>query len=171
MRATIDKPAIEYLDGRPHRKMSPKAAHAFVQGAFVRLLYRLGSEFGKCLPELHCRLGYVDGTNTVFVPDVAFITNERWNALPADQRQEPPFAPDVVVEVRSPGENGELRRRKIARYLSTGATLVLDVDPATRTIHVHESGNVRRLDAEATFKDPRYPWLVFDIAEVFADLA
>jgi len=170
MQAIIDKPVVEYLDGRPYRKMSPKAAHAFVQGAFVRLLYRLGSGAGKCLPELHCLLGSVDGTRTVFVPDVAFISNERWDALPRERRQEPPFAPDIAVEIRSPGENARLRRAKVARYLATGAQLVFDVDPKARVIHVHDAGGVRTLAQHDRFSDPRFPWLEFDLAEVFADL-
>ncbi|MGH7737548.1 MAG: Uma2 family endonuclease [Candidatus Tyrphobacter sp.] len=170
MQATIDKPAIEYLDGRPCRKMSPKASHAFVQGAFVRLLYRLGSGLGKCLPELHCRVGAVDSSESVLVPDVSFLTNERWNALSPQDRQEPPCAPDVVVEIRSPHENAELRRRKVARYLNTGAALVLDVDPAARSIDVHDATGVRTLHSDDAFSDARFPWLAFDVAEVFADL-
>jgi Uma2 family endonuclease len=170
MQVIIDKPAIEYLDGRPYRKMSPKAAHAFVQGAFVRLLYRLGSSAGKCLPELHCRLGTVDGTRTVFVPDVAFISNERWNALSPEKRQEPPFAPDIAVEIRSPSENARLRRAKTARYLATGSRIVLDVDPKARAIHVHDASGTQTLMQRDRFSDPRFPWLEFDVAEVFADL-
>ena len=165
-----DKPATEYLDGRPYRKMSPKATHAFVQGAFVVLLRDQGAGIGKCLPELHCQLGEVDGTRTIFVPDVAFIVKQRWEALAHRKRQEPPFAPDIAVEIRSPGESGRLRGRKIARYLATGATIVFDVDPALREIHVCDRKETRTIDRNGRFEDPRFPWLVFSAATIFADL-
>ncbi len=170
MRAIIDKPEVEYLDGRPYPKMSPKATHAFVQGAFIMLFRVAGRDAGKCLPELRCHIGAVDDTKTEFVPDVAFILNDRWYALPVDQREEPPFAPDIVVEVRSPGENGRLRRAKITRYLATGAQIVFDVEPKARAIHVHEASGTRTLTQGDRLSDPRFPWLDVDVAEVFADL-
>jgi Uma2 family endonuclease len=170
MRAIIDKPEVEYLDGQPYPKMSPKATHSFVQGAFIRLLYRQGAAIGKCLPELRCHIGAVDDTKTEFVPDVAFILNDRWNALAPSEREEPPFSPDLVVEIRSPGENGRLRRNKIARYLATGAPIVFDVEPQVRTIHLHDAHGTRRLGKDDHFSDARFPWLTFDVSEVFADL-
>ena len=170
VRTLMDRPEVEYLDGRPYPKMSPKATHSFVQGAFIRLFYEKGAGIGKCLPELHSRVGTVDSTKTLFVPDVAFILNTRWNAWPREELEEPPFAPDIVVEVRSPGENGKFRRKKIARYLSTGAQIVFDVDPRTRTIYVHDSTGTHALARGDRFSDTRFPWLTFDVAEVFADL-
>ncbi len=170
MRAIIDRPEVEYLDGRPYPKMSPKATHAFVQGAFIMLLRTKGAGAGKCLPELRCHIGVVDDTKTEFVPDVAFILNERWYALPPGKREEPPFAPDVVVEIRSPGENGRLRRNKIARYLATGAQIVFDVAPRARAIHIHDANGMRTLTRSDRVCDARFPWLDFDVAFVFEDL-
>lgn len=170
MRTIIDRPEIEYLDGRPYPKMSTKATHSFVQGAFISLFREKGTGIGKCLPELHSRVGAVDSTKTLFVPDVAFILNTRWNAWPRAELEEPPFAPDIVVEVRSPGENGRFRRKKIARYLSTGAQIVFDVDPRARTIYVHGGTGTYVLSHGNRFSDARFPWLAFDVKEVFADL-
>lgn len=165
-----DPEYVERLDGVDYPKVSPKATHAFVQGFFVTTFRIAGAEAGKCLPELRCRIGAVDGTKTHLIPDVAFITNERWNALLPAEREEPAFAPDIVVEIRSPGGNGRLRRAKVARYLATGATLVLDVDPVARCIHVQDARHARTLRAGETFRDARFPWLTFDAGAVFADL-
>jgi Uma2 family endonuclease len=170
MRTLIDQPEVEYLDGHPYPKMSPKATHAFVQGAFIRVLHSLGGALGKTLPELRCHIGAVDDTKTEFVPDVAFILNERWYALPADRREEPPFAPDIAVEIRSPGEKARYREHKIARYLATGAQLVLDVDPRSRAIYVYDDQGMRVFRTHDRFEDARLSWLAFDVARVFEDL-
>jgi hypothetical protein len=46
----IDQPEIEYLDGRPYPKVSPKLAHSLVQGAFVRILHRCAASEGAWVP-------------------------------------------------------------------------------------------------------------------------
>jgi len=39
------------------------------------------------------------------MPDVAWVTLDRWNALSKSQKRKfPPFCPDFVVEVRSPSD-------------------------------------------------------------------
>ena len=42
----IDRPEIEYLDGRPHPKMSPKTSHGLVQGAICGILTEAGGGRG-----------------------------------------------------------------------------------------------------------------------------
>lgn len=170
MPVLMDRPEVEYLDGRSYPKVSPRAMHAFVQGAVVRLLYELGSKRGKCGPELRCKIGAADGTRTLFVPDVSFVSNERWYALPPEAREEPPFAPDVAVEIRSPRENAGFRKRKIERYLKTGAVLVLDVDPQSRTVAAHTAQGMRTFHEGDRFACGELPWLAFGVARVFADL-
>lgn len=85
-------------------------------------------------------------------------------------REEPPFSPDIAVEVWSPTNDRHYLDQKIARYLATGAVLVLDVDPYARTIVAHDSSAVRTYIIGETFAHPAVPWLRFDVAEAFADL-
>ncbi len=166
----VDLPEIEYLDGRPHPKMSPKTAHSFVQGALYRLILTCAGTRGSAGPEWRFRPGAGDGTVTVFVPDVAFVSHERLKALRGRDFDEPPFSPDIAVEVRSPGDNLKYLHKKIARYLATGSVLVLDVDPGTRTIHAHAKGSQVSYGPGMTFVHESVPWLQFAVNEVFADL-
>jgi len=170
MQTLFDAPEIEYLDGRPYPKMSPKTAHSMTQTALVLLLRDLAGKRGRAGTEWHFRIGAVDGTDTVFVPDVAYVAIERLRALSGEDREEPPIAPDIVAEVRSKGESARLRREKIARYRATGTLIVLDVDPQTRTIAVHGAGVPQVYESGDNFVSSEIPWLTFDVDRVFADL-
>ncbi|MBV8067707.1 MAG: Uma2 family endonuclease [Candidatus Eremiobacteraeota bacterium] len=168
--ALVDQPEIEYLDGQPHPKVSPKLSHSLVQGALCRILHRCSGKRGRVGPELDV---YPSGGNaglTKFVPDVAYVSMERLRALPAADREEPPFSPDIAVEVWSPANDRNYLELKIARYLATGSVLVLDVDPYARTIIAHDGSTVRTYKKEEHFEHPAMPWLRFDVAEAFADL-
>jgi Uma2 family endonuclease len=162
----FDPPEIEYLDGVAFPKVSPKYNHAAVQGALVEVLRRLGRGFGTVLPELRCKVGAVDRTKTQFVPDIAFVSRDQRDALTQEERQEPPFAPLIAVEVRSPSDRIGLRNAKVVRYLATGSALVLDVDPKKRTIGAHSTegsvefraGRSRRLNRDRFFPATTFGW-------------
>lgn len=90
--------------------------------------------------------------------------------LLSDQPEKPPFAPDIAVEVRSPSDDLHYLAKKIERYLQTGALLALDVNPATRTIAVHDRTNVREFSEGEIFEHPAVPWLSFAVNAVFSKL-
>ena len=165
-----DKPEIELLDGRAYPKVSPKAKHAGVQGALWRVIEDSAGDSGFVGPEWRFKIGRADDTNTTFVPDIAYVSLERLRAIPERERDEPPFAPDIAVEVRSPSDNLAFLRRKIERYLKTGSVLVLVADPDKRTIVAHDSGGPRNYSAGDRFEHPAVPWLTFDVAAIFAKL-
>jgi Uma2 family endonuclease len=166
----IDRPEIEYLDGRPYPKVSPKLTHSLVQGALVGILRRCAGKRGRVGPELDVYPGPASTGLTKFVPDVAYVSMERLRALSAEDREEPPFSPDIAVEVWSPTNDRRYLDLKIARYLATGAVLVLDVDPYARTIVAHDASAIRTYEAGERFEHPALPWLRFEVAEAFADL-
>jgi Uma2 family endonuclease len=170
MHALVDLPEIESLDGIPYAKMSPKRTHMLVQGALVEVFRKCGRPGGYIGPELRCRVGAVDGTDTVLVPDVAYVAKSRLFALPDAEREEPPFSPDVAAEVRSPSEPASFREDKIDRYLKTGAVLVLDVDPARRRILAYAKEGVRVFETGDVFSHAAAEWLVFDVGYIFDDL-
>ena len=165
-----DKPEIELLDGRAYPKVSPKARHAGVQAAIIRVIEDLAGDRGFVGPEWRFKIGRADGTNTTFVPDVAYVSFERLRAIPQEDRDEPPFAPDIAVEVRSPSDNIAFLRRKIERYLQTGSVLVLVADPDKRTIVAHGTDGTRDYSSGDRFEHPAVPWLVFEVAAIFAKL-
>ncbi len=166
-----DKPYIEYLDGKAYPKaVSPKARHSIVQGTAFTILRRCSAGIGLAGTEWDFRLGVVDGTQTMFVPDAAVLMLERLRSLPEAEREQPPFAPDVAVEVRSPSYRRAFAAEKIVRYLRTGALLVLDVDPIKRVVFAHSAGSVRTFIESDRLTHEAAPWLSFDVAELFADL-
>jgi Uma2 family endonuclease len=165
-----DQPEIEYLDGRAHPKVSPKSPHSIVQLALGGLISARAVGHGSTGTEWRFRPGVIDGSVTELVPDIAFVAKDRLKALVGRDLQEPPFSPDVAVEIRSPGDNVGYLRDKIRRYLATGSTLVLDVDTRTRRIRAYNVDGVREYDSSSTFQHASMPWLRFEVRDVFAGL-
>ena len=170
MRALIDLPNIEYLDGAAYPKVSPKRTHAIVQGRVWSILSTAAGRRGAVGTEWDVHPGKVDDTNTTLVPDVAFVSRERLATLDAADREEPPFSPDIAIEIWSPSNDRRYLDRKIAKYLATGAVLVLDVDPFARTIAAHDATSLRQFQITETFEHSAIPWLVFPVADAFQDL-
>jgi Uma2 family endonuclease len=95
------------------------------------------------------RLGVVLGAETGFVlkrnpdivrgADVAFVAASRIPAsgLPAKYWE---GAPDLAVEVVSPGDTVEEVEEKVDDYLHAGTRLVWVINPKRRTVTVHRPG-------------------------------
>ncbi|MBV8432795.1 MAG: Uma2 family endonuclease [Candidatus Eremiobacteraeota bacterium] len=160
----------EYLDGKVYPKVSPKRTHFLVQGTLLAIVHRLGRELGIVGPECDYHLGAVDGTRTKFIPDIAFLSADRYRAIPSECREDLPVAPDLAIEVRSPSNRKGYVAKKIARYLACGTSLVLDVDPKSRAIVAHSRDGSRTYATGERFEHSAMPWLVFDVAEAFEDL-
>jgi Uma2 family endonuclease len=165
-----DQPAIERLDGRRYRKVSPRTSHARVQSLLVAIVERCGQDIGMAGTEWDFRVGAIDGTDSLLVPDAAFVSFERLDAVEPEEREELPIAPDIAIEVRSPASDATFRANKVARFLACGSQLVLDVDPQARCIIAHAAGGVRSYAAADRFEHPAVPWLAFDVAEAFKGL-
>ena len=86
-------------------------------------------------------------SSTVFVlsngakrsPDLAWATNENWNALNADEKRKfPPLCPDFVVELRSPSDSLVNLQNKMMEYIENGASLGWLIDPLQKKVHVYQ---------------------------------
>jgi Uma2 family endonuclease len=161
-----EKPYKEIYDGRIHPKVSPKRDHSVVQTAVASLLFAWGRDRGDSGTEWRV---YLD-EQTTLVPDVSFISNERLENLSEAQLQKPPFAPELVVEIRSPDNRERLIRRKTTLYLEHGAIAVLDVDPAARTVRATTSDGETVLKTSDTFSHPAFPGLALPLETIFAPL-
>jgi len=73
--------------------------------------------------------------DTVRAPDIAFVTRER--LPPPATTGYPPLAPDLAVEVLSPGDRPGEVLAKVADWLSAGTRLVWVVDPERRLARVY----------------------------------
>ena len=84
-------------------------------------------------------------------PDVAWVRNDRWNALSTqEQEQFPPLYPDFVVELRSRTDSLRALKEKMEEYISNGAELGWLIDPLERRIHVY-----RPQVASEVLEDPK----------------
>ena len=73
--------------------------------------------------------------DTVRAPDAAFIHRDRMPApLPRGYFT---IAPDLVVEVLSPGDTAREVDEKVADWIAAGTRLVWCIDPRKRTARVH----------------------------------
>lgn len=76
--------------------------------------------------------------DTVRAPDVAFVNSERIAAL-GETPGFWPGAPDLAVEVVSPGDTYTEVEEKAIEWLEAGSSLVIVVDPRKRTATVYRS--------------------------------
>ena len=77
--------------------------------------------------------------------------------------------PDLIVEVRSPGNPGSHLATKVREYLASGVPLVWIVDPETETVTVYrrpEEGRALFKDAQLTGDDAP-PGFTCKVADFF----
>ena len=105
----------------------------------------------------------------MLAPDIAFIRRERIPAsgLPATFWE---GAPDLAVEVRSPGDTGPEVAEKAASWLSAGTRVVWVVDPRRESVTIHEPGVPPRRLAMPDVLDgaPLFPAFRLPLADIFA---
>jgi Uma2 family endonuclease len=143
------KPETEWILGRAVRKVSPFRKHARLQLAFGVALWPWAKGRGEVGSEWRFRLAPPGEIRRPLVPDLSYVSNERLAGLEGRDLDLPPFAPDVAIEILSPGYSKRNVEHKVAVYLATGAELVIVVDPderAVRFIDVHGTRVLR--DAE-----------------------
>ena len=158
---------IEYLDGKAHAKVSPRREHALLQLRIGRTIEDCAGDRGTVSTENDAILKRDDPGRTRLIPDVSYISEAQYRSHPPETWSEPPFSPEIAVEIRSPGDSKAYRDEKIARYLATGSKLVLDVDPMARTFAVDAPGDVRVFAEAETLEHPALPWLRFELRIIF----
>ena len=137
---------------------SGKFRYELVKGELITMSPS-GSEHGATVINLTLSLGVHVKTNnlgvvfgaetgfklasnpdTVRAPDIAFVRRERipQTGIPKSYW---PGAPDLAVEVVSPGDTVYEVDEKVAEWLTAGAQAVWVVNPKRRTVTVHRSLN------------------------------
>lgn len=158
----------ELVTGALIREPLPGEEHGLVAGTvfghlflFVRA-HRLGRMYAA-------ETGFVlaRDPDTVRGPDAAFVSTER----AAAPRRGPFFegAPDLAVEVLSPGNTGQEIAAKVRDYLAAGAGAVWVIDPRHHTVTVHRPGSVPTILCRTDTLDgaPVLPGFRLAVAEVF----
>ena len=169
LEAAPDKRLCELIDGVLVEKAMglPESllASYFIEfmGAFVRK-HKLGKVFSS------------DGVLRILptqirIPDVSFIS---WGRLPGrrvPKVQVPHLAPDLVIEVLSPGNTNKEMERKRSDYFEAGVLECWEVLIPTREIVQYlADGSITRFDETATLTTALLPGFELSVAELFAEL-
>jgi len=165
-----DQPEIEVIDGRAVAKVSPRLTHGLVQVRLAALLQAWAGTRGLVSIETRFRLSSTPGKGNSFVPDISYVAIGRLLELDRTEIEEPPFAPDVAVEIWSPGDREQNLRLKVERYLRFGASVVLDVRPSTRTMVAYDGGGSRTYRGSEILEHPALLGFRIAVHEVFADI-
>ena len=163
----------ELIDGVHVVSPSPSTAHQEISLNLVRVLLRYldRHDLGRLLyAPFDVKLSLV----TVLVPDLVYFTAERFARVVNEKHAT--AAPDLVVEILSPGTRRRDKGRKRAVYDREGVREYWIVDPETRSITT-----LRRPDADcgltdvstlaladaATLDSPLFPGLKIPLRDVF----
>ncbi len=151
--------------------MSPgKPLHGIVCARIGSALFRfveahdLGMAFGA-------ETGFVGerDPDSVLGADASFVSHERVASV-EDFDKYFPFAPDLAVEVLSPGNTRRETEKKIAMYFAAGSRAVWVFDPKKHTAAVYTSPTEVRVFSEGEPFDGGQvlPGFTLDLAKLFA---
>ncbi|MGV0026635.1 Uma2 family endonuclease [Phormidesmis priestleyi] len=105
-------------------------------------------------------------------PDVAWILNDRWNALtPEQQERFAPIAPDFVIELRSKTDSLETLEAKMQEYLENGVCLGWLLDPQTPQAKIYRPGrSVEIILSPTTLSgEDVLPGFVLNLRSIFSE--
>jgi Uma2 family endonuclease len=161
-------PYYQLIAGELIMAPSPSSFHQDIVGNIYFLLreHVRKHHLGKvCIAPLDVYLS----DDTVVQPDVFFLSHEKMALMQGDGVH---GAPDLVVEVVSPGNAQLDLRRKRPLYARFGVKEFWLIDPVLEQIHRYDFAvdllkPVRMVDREETFETPLLPGLVIAATEVF----
>ena len=162
------KPETEWILGRAVQKVSPYRTHAKLQVLLGTALSAWAEGRGDVGSEWRFRIAPPGEIRRPLVPDVAFVANERLVGLEGTDLDAPPFAPDVAIEILSPGDRMQGVEHKIAVYLAGGAAVVIVVDPSDRSVRLHDSRGVRVLRGDDVLTHPALTGFALPLSALFA---
>ena len=122
--------------------------------------------------EVGVATGFQMSPHTLRFPDVHVTAWTRMAAYDEDAGGFPHFAPDVAIEVISPGNRPADMERKIAEYFANGTQVVWLAYPGERIVTVRRPGMPEQVyggDA-MLYGDPEIPGFACRVSEIFAVL-
>jgi Uma2 family endonuclease len=116
--------------------------------------------------------GFTLPNSAIRSPDATWMSRERWEALPQEEREKfSHVTPDFVAELRSKSdEKGDLRR-KMREYTAQGVRLGWLIDPKTATVEIYRPGQpAELLKQPATLSgEDVLPGFVLDLKGILFD--
>lgn len=166
----ITKPETEWILGRAVRKVNGTRTHAIVQAALGAALGKWAEGRGEAGLLWRFRISPPGEIRRPLTPDVAYVSYERLGDLEGYELELPPFAPDVAVEILSPGWRRAHLEHKIGVYLAGGSQLVIVVDPAAREARLHDAAGERAVRGDDAIEHPALPGFSLALQALFAVL-
>ena len=104
--------------------------------------------------------------DTVRAPDVAFVA---WDRRPVSTTGFAELAPDLAVEVLSPGDRPGAVLAKVADWLTAGTTVVWVIDPDRRVVRVYRADGSESIldDRQAIDGESPLPGVTRPLAVLF----
>lgn len=105
-------------------------------------------------------------------PDAAWISKDRWEALPREARRKfAPICPDFVIELRSESDRLSAAQTKMEEYIANGARLGWLIDPVDvrHRVYIYRPNSpVEILENPDTISgDPELAGFVLDLTHVW----
>ncbi len=160
-----DRP-LEFIDGQAIPKMSPKSFHSAVQAALIILLQSWCQGKGRIYPEWAIKLKR-NGQDWVPVPDLTYISFER---LSRDWmlNEACPVAPELVIEIISPGQTFGDLTEKATDYLQAGVARVWLIDTQAKSVTIFYSDTLpRTIKGVNSLADDLFPKLELTPQQIF----
>jgi len=73
-------------------------------------------------------------------PDAAWFDADRWRKSQKKGTRFPTFAPEFLIEVRSPEQRARPLREKMEEYIANGVQLGWLIDPIKRSVEIYRPG-------------------------------
>src|SRR5437660_1675120 len=162
------KPYIEVLDGEQLPDMSPYDVHGQLAVRIGAQLDQWAGDRGGVGAEVRFYFLRADGKWSSLLPDVKYTSYARVPNSMADTSQRPRVAPDIAVEILSPGDRPGRTLRKVEVYLEFGATVVLVLHPLKRRVTLHRAdGTVEEREARGSWPLEPFDALVLDWEKIY----
>ena len=165
-----ERPSLEYIDGEVTQKVSPSFRHIRLQAGLVSLVNSFAIPRRLASAEQELRVTFAERS---FVPDVSVFT---WDRIPEDEHGEVPYevtiAPDIAVEVRSPGQLVRDQVERCRWYVANGVRLSIFVNTQARYVRTFRDGaeSEQLRGADRVDLGDVIPGFSFTVDELFAAL-
>jgi Uma2 family endonuclease len=165
-----EEPALEYVDGEVRQKVSPNTPHSALQYELAERIntFARSRQIARAFPELRTTFG-----GRSIVPDLAVF---RWVHIPVDKSGDllPAVraAPDIAVEIASPGQSTNALVSRCRWYVANGVAIALLLDPIDRSVLAfHASSAIDELRGlDPIDLSPIVPGLELTVEHLFASL-
>ena len=171
MKMDLGPGTFELVRGEVIPVPPPRPEHGMICSNAVQILGPYGRQGGYGYVLCNDSAVHTErGPDTVRGADVCFYSHARWPRAQVG-RSVPPVAPDLIIEVFSPGNRAGEMRAKVYEDLEAGALMVWVIHPVRRTLSVYRPEELDPTvfqESETLEGFPELPGFRCAVAEFFA---